>query len=60
MGRNKKSKCIEYWGMDSSLTEEQMCNANGLFRLYDSSNLLLRYEGVNKWIWKKSKIELKK
>ena len=46
--------------MDSSLTEEQMCNANGLFRLYDSSNLLLRYEGVNKWIWKKSKIELKK
>ena len=43
-----KSKCIEYWGMDSSLTEEQMCNANGLFRLYDSGNLLLRYAGVNK------------
>ena len=34
--------------MDSNLTEEQMCNANGLFRLYDSSNLLLRYEGENK------------
>ena len=43
-----KSKCIEYWGMDSNFTEEQMCNANGLFRLYDSGNLLLRYTGVNK------------
>ena len=43
-----KNKCIEYWGMDSNFTEEQMCNAHGLFRLYDSGNLLLRYTGVNK------------
>lgn len=42
-----KSKCLEYWHMDDNLTEEQMCNAHGLFRLYDSGNLLLRYRSSN-------------